>query len=1205
MVDFVHLHLHSQYSLLDGAIHLKKLFPVLKERRMHSVALTDHGYMYGTLDFYLQAKKAGIKPILGCETYITSGAMEVKERRNANFHLILLARNYEGFQNLQYMVSMASLKGFYYKPRIDHELLKKYSKGLVGLSACLGGEIPRTFFARGYDAAKEMAIKYASYFEDGWFFLELQDNGLKEQDALNEALIKISQETGIPVVATNDCHYLNKEDARAQEILMAISQGKKLSDENRMVHTVDAFYIKTPEEMYRSFGTVPDALENTVKIAEACNVDIPNNVTRKENGEKPFYYLPKFNTPQNESQEDYVRSQTLKGLEKRFIQLESMGQGVTDKKPYFERMEMELGVVTSMDFSGYFLIVADFIEWARKQGIPVGPGRGSGAGSIVAYSLGITELDPIRYGLLFERFLNPERVSMPDFDIDFCKNRREEVMGYVRDTYGEDKVAQIATFSTLKSRAVIRDVGRVLGIELRIVDKVAKSIPMNASLDEAEEQEPKILEMINEDPLIADLWGTSKKLEGMYRHPGIHAAGVVISDKPIWEVVPTTRGKLDSKGESIMQIPLVSQYDKYIVEEASLVKFDFLGLDNLTKIEDAEKRINRERKKNGEDPFDISLIRLDDAEVFKMVARGETGGVFQMESEGFAKLLQQLKPNRFEDMIAAVALYRPGPLQGGMVAQFVKFKNSGEEIIYPHPLLEEVLDETYGVFVYQEQVMLASRVLAGFSLGKADELRKAMGKKLMAKMELLKNDFMEGCAKNDIEEEKADEIFDYMLKFAEYGFNKSHSAAYGLISYQTAYLRYHHPIEFMAGILSCEKNKPDKIMKYLQVARQMNIKVLLPDINQSFEDFTIIKNDKGQKEIRFGLGAIKGVGESAVEAIIQARGNTSFVDLFDICKRVDLRRFNKGVLEAVIRSGALDNLIDAPPEASRITHISAIELALSVGSTFQKDKASNQISLFDMFDADVKIDKNPPLPVVDPWPKQLMFKEERNVLGIYLSGHPLESYLLNNNDKKTEWNYTVGELSEWDPTRAIENEREYVKDITTIGIVTFIKERRTRERKELYAQGEIDGLDGQIGFFAGSKVYSNIAETLTSNEPLLIYGALEVSAKDGAVSKTLRINDVGRVGESRKRGVTSLKILVSKGDLPKFLKRKKWCDKISKVIADNPGEVTLSFLIRDENKWETLIAIPGRVKLNDHVVGFVEQNFGEPNIAYLKGRPRL
>ncbi|MBU1239232.1 DNA polymerase III subunit alpha, partial [Myxococcota bacterium] len=548
MSEFVHLHLHSQYSLLDGAIHLNKLFPLIQERRMDSVALTDHGYMYGTLDFYLKAKRAGIKPILGCETYITSDSMDEKTNRDRNFHLILLARNYKGLQNLQYMVSMAAVNGFYYNPRIDHELLKKYSAGLVGSSACLGGEIPRTYFAKGYGAAKEMALKYQSYFEEGWFFLELQDNGIEEQNALNNVLIKISQETGIPLVATNDCHYLNREDARAQEILMAISQGKRLTDENRMAHSVDAFYIKSPEEMMSAFGSVPQAIENTVKIAAACDVDIPNNISRSMAGEKPVYFLPRFNTPHELSQEDHLRNTTLEGLKRRFVELRKKKQEVEDEAPYFERMNHELDVIIRMDFSGYFLIVADFIRWAKEQKIPVGPGRGSGAGSIVAYALGITELDPLRYGLLFERFLNPERISMPDFDIDFCKNRREEVLGYVRETYGDEKVAQIATFSTLKSRAVVRDVGRVLGVELRVVDKVAKTIPMNSTLEAAMIEEPRLNEMAAEDPVIKDLLETAKKLEGMYRHPGVHAAGVVISDKPIWEVVPATKGKTDSKG---------------------------------------------------------------------------------------------------------------------------------------------------------------------------------------------------------------------------------------------------------------------------------------------------------------------------------------------------------------------------------------------------------------------------------------------------------------------------------------------------------------------------------------------------------------------------------------------------------------------------------------------------------------------------------
>ncbi|MBN2724306.1 MAG: DNA polymerase III subunit alpha [Deltaproteobacteria bacterium] len=1212
MADFVHLHLHSQYSLLDGNIHLKKLFPALKEKGMSAVALTDHGYMYGSLDFYLKAKSAGIKPIMGCETYVANGSMHEKVNRE-NYHLVLLAKNQTGFKNLQYLVSMAAIKGFYYHPRIDHDLLKEYSEGIIGLSACLGGEISRTFFKSGYNAAKQAALKYKSMFEEGDYFLEVQHNGIKEQFELNDALVKMSGETGIPLVATNDCHYLEREDASAQEILMAISQGKRLDDKDRLRHEVSEFYLKTPEEMDLAFSYIPQALENTVKIAERCNVDIPNNVSKDIAGEKKIYFLPDFDTPSGITQDDFLMETARKGLERRITELRKVGNVIDDETQYYDRLDHELDIIINMKFSGYFLIVMDFINWAKNNGIPVGPGRGSGAGSIVAFSLRITELDPIRYGLLFERFLNPERISMPDFDIDFCRSRRDEVLGYVRDKYGENNVAQIATYSTLKSRVAIRDVGRVLGVPLPVVDRVAKLIPVTSSdIPHALDDEPRIKEEMEKDSTVKILIENSIKLEGMYRHPGVHAAGVVISDKPVWEVVPCTQGRQDTKGESAMMIPLVSQYDKVMVENAGLVKFDFLGLDNLTKINETVKRIN-EQKTEGEDPFDINLIPLNISGIYEMLGQGETGGVFQMESDGFARLLKGLKPDRFEDLIAAVALYRPGPLQGGMVDDFINRKHGRVELSYQHPLLEPILSETYGVFVYQEQVMMVARVLAKFSMGKADEMRKAMGKKDEAKMNSIESQFVAGCVENGIDKTLATEIWMLMVSFAKYGFNKSHSAAYALISYQTAYLRYFYPVEFMAGILSCERSKPDKIMKYMQVSRKMNIDVLPPDINQSMEDFTIVRDREGKKVIRFGLGAIKGIGDAAVESIISSRGSKIYKDIFELAKTIDTRKVNKGAMECLVKGGAFDSLLEMESDQARPVLLNNIEMALKFGNSFQKEQSSLQIGLFDSFSPEVYEEKPPELTLTEPWTKQQLYSQERDVLGIYLSGHPLEGYLTQTAKRQKkipkEWDYTTGELQDLEIKKNIEvGYRAYnsIKNVSTIGVVSSLTERRTRETKERYAQGEIDGMDGLISFFVGSKNLEQFENILKSEEPILFRGNLEISGNsEEELKRTLRVSSVEKMIDVRKKDILFIQINLDLRNPPEFFKNEDWKNSFNELLTKNQGNVGIVFRITKDSTWEALVKIDGKLKINTRTLSILEKYIGENNLAFLKSPPVL
>jgi len=1212
MADFVHLHLHSQYSLLDGAIHLKKLFPAIKSMGMDAVALTDHGYMYGTLDFYLRALGEKIHPVLGCETYVARGSRLQKENRD-NYHLVLLAKNQRGLANLQYLVSMASLEGFYYSPRIDHDLLREHSAGLIGLSACLGGEIPRTYFASGYDAARDMARKYAATFEEGCFYLELQRNKLAEQEEVNDVLIRISRETGIPLVATNDCHYLKREDARSQEILMAISQRKRLTDEGRLKHDFDEFYLKSPEEMKEAFAAVPEAIENTVRIAAACQVEIPNNKTAK----KPVYFLPDFPTPQGIDQNEWLRREAACGLLRRFEEIERRNDYAIDRATYEARLQLELDVIIGMGFAGYFLIVADFINWAKDHKIPVGPGRGSGAGSLVAYSVRITDLDPLRYDLLFERFLNPERISMPDFDIDFCRDRRDEVLGYVRDKYGETRVGQIATFSTLKSRAVVRDVGRVLGFPVDQIDRIAKLVPTDPTnpkltLEVGISQEPRLQELAASDPRISDLLETAIKLEGMYRHPGVHAAGVVIADKDIWNVVPAFRGRVDIKGESAMQIPMVTQYDKDMVELSGLVKFDFLGLDNLTKIAAAEARINLDPERTGE-PFSIDNIPLNDVPVFEMLSRGETGGVFQMEGEGFTRFLLRLRPDRFEDLIAAVALYRPGPLGGGMVDTYIDCKHGRKPVEYLHPVLEECLKETYGVIVYQEQVMQATRVMAGFSLGAADMMRRAMGKKKPEEMAKKRQEFMDGALATHpgiVSAEQAQAVFEKIEFFSGYGFNKSHSATYALIGYQTAYLRCHHPVEFMAGILSCERSKPERVMRFLHIAKDMGLQVLPPDVNQSSEDFTIVRDGAGKKVIRFGLGALKGVGEVAVSSMMQVRESEPFTSLWDVCERVDSRKVNKSVLETLIRAGAMDTLSALPPERGRPAMLAELENAMKLGQRLQKEKNSKQFSLFEMIAADeMPAEPELKLPEVDPWSKMEMLNQEKDILGMYVSGHPLDAFLAAGKKEgvKREWTHTCGELDEIEAPEDMEEDgRHQVYDVTTLGVISEVLDKRTKEGKQRYLQGEIDGMDGLVQFHVGSKNVEKLETKLAIGEPLLFTGNFEISRdRDGNPRKTFRLTEVEKLTVARQKDVKFVQIDVELERAEPAVLKGQWIEKLVQVGRAHPGQVQFVFRCTLAPRWEVLVEVPVRVELNHQVVSYLEQTFGERAVVFLRRKPKL
>ena len=1069
--SFVHLHLHSQYSLLDGAIRLADLFPRLHELQMNAVALTDHGNMHGAVDFYKQARDAGIKPIFGCETYV---ALDMKDHTQPDrFHLILLARNLEGYENLIYLTSKACLEGFYYKPRIDKELLRQRHGGLIGLSACLSGEVPRAILNKGVKKATEVAREYADVFEPGSFFLELQQNRLPEQQDVNEGLLEIARQTGLGLVCTNDCHYLDPEDAKAHDILLCIQTRAKVSDENRLRHEVDEFYLKSAEEMEDAFAHVPQALENVASIADACNVELPL-------GDK---HLPIYQVPVGYDRPRYLAKLAHDGLDRRFEEQEIPEEEHTS---YRERLEGELDVINTMNFPGYFLIVWDIINFAKQQGVPVGPGRGSGAGSLVAYSLRITDLNPIPYGLLFERFLNPERVSMPDFDIDFCRNRRDEVIRYVTEKYGADNVGQIATFNSLKARGAVRDVARAMGMSYGDGDKVAKLIPApmqgkSVSIPEALEQEPRLRALADADPQVADLLDVASALEGLNRHAGIHPAGVVIAEQPLWNYCPCFKGK---DGE------LATQYAKNEVEEVGLVKFDFLGLKTLTILATTEKIVRRQDL-----DFAVRDIPLDDRPTFEMIQAGRTTAVFQLESSGFKELLKKLKPDCFEDIIAALALYRPGPLDGGMVDDFINRKHGKVEVKYPHPWLESILEETYGVIVYQEQVMQISSALAGFSLGQADVLRRAMGKKKEEEMANLRVEFLEGAEEKKVDPELAESVFDLMARFAGYGFNKSHSACYALITLQTAYLKCHYPEEFMAAVLTCDRDNTDNLTKHIAETRAMGIQVVRPDVNESEGEFSVVETE-GEKVIRFGLTAVRNVGEGAVDNIIETRTEEPFSGLFDFCGRVDSRKVNRRVVEALIKSGAFDSQA-GPRSLSRARLVAALDVAYDRAVKSQRDRESGQTNLFGLLEGGdgggaVAEGDAQRYPAVTDWGPMTRLSFEKENLGFYVSGHPLDRY---ESDLKRYASTTITEINERAQKGQISGGWGSRQQARVGGMIGMYREWLPRNGAGRMASFVLEDRSSSLKVVAFKDVFVKCEKVLKSGQPLLVSGRLRVEGE--------------------------------------------------------------------------------------------------------------
>ncbi len=1074
--SFVHLHVHTSYSMLDGACRVKDLLRTAAELRFPALAITDHGGMFGVVDFYQEALKQGVKPIIGSEFYVAPGSRLDKgaEAGSENpHHLVLLARDETGYRNLLKLSSASYLEGFYKKPRIDRELLAAHAGGLIALSACLQGEPARRAAGGDYPGALAAAAWYRDLFGDA-YYLEVQMNGLAEQERANAALARLGKELSIPLVATNDVHYLGRDDFRLHDVLLCISTGKTLADENRMRMEATELYLKSAEEMAFAFRDLPEALPRTLEIAERCNLTLTLGKPR----------LPAFPLPPGQTAEDALAALAREGFARRFPRPEAR---------YRERLDSELAMINRMGFPGYFLIVQDFINEAKRRKIPVGPGRGSAAGSLVAFCLGITELDPIPYNLLFERFLNPERVSLPDIDVDFCQEKRGQVLQYVTDKYGQDRVTQIITFGTLGAKAAIRDVGRVLGMPYAEVDKIAKMVPEGPKqeLKEAIENEPRLKEMLRDEGR-GEILRLALKLEGLNRHASTHAAGVVISPEPLTDRVPlyvTRRGDKDKGDEG----DVVTQYAMLDVEKVGLVKFDFLGLRTLTLLEEALGMVNRRRAEEKAEPLDLALLDLADPATYELLGRGETDGVFQLESSGMKGLLSKFKPSTFEDLIAILALYRPGPLKAGMVDDFVNRKQGRAAIAYDLPQLEPILRDTYGVLVYQEQVMQIARELAGFSLGDADILRRAMGKKKAEEMESQRSRFLEGAARLRVPREKAEKIFGDMEKFAEYGFNKSHSAAYALITLQTAYLKAHYPREFMAALLTSEMDNTDKITLHIGVCRDMGIPILPPDINQSRQNFTVVPEG-----VRFGLRAVKNVGQAALEDIEAARAKGApFRTLEEFCRRVPLQKVNRRVVESLIKAGAFDSF-----GGHRSQLLAALDRAMEKGQSAQRDADSGQVGLFGGGGAPELPEE--PLPGVEPWSDHVKLAFEKESLGFYISGHPLDRY------RRELERYVTADLGRLD-------ELSEGMEVRVAGMVQGIKAKVTKKGDPM-AFVTLEDLHGSVEMVVFPELYREAQGKLSSDLPLVVDGTLDMSSE----KPKIRASRLELLGDFRKRTTRSV-----------------------------------------------------------------------------------
>lgn len=1110
-VPFVHLHFHSEFSLLDGANQIGKACKRAAELGMPALALTDHGVMYGAIDFYQKAKKEGIKPIIGCETYMSHGRMH--ERRteegtgSQSNHQVLLAATTEGYYNLVKLCSLGHLEGFYYKPRIDTELLSQHAKGLIGTTSCLKGKIPEAIVRGNMKLAMELTGQFTDIFGPENFFIELQNHGIEEQAIANRGLVEIARKTGLKMIVSNDVHYLKKEHAEAHDVMLCMQMGTVMSDPKRLRYGSDEFYLKSGAEMLKLFREFPEALQNTLDIANRCEVELRLG--------KDLHF-PTYLVPEGYTQKQYLIKLGKQGLKERYG-VEDLDHPRNDEeKRIADRFFYELGIIEKTGFINYFLVVWDFIKFAHDSGIPVGPGRGSGAGSILAYALKITGIDPLRYNLFFERFLNPERVSAPDFDIDFCQNRRGEVIDYVKRKYGRENVAQIITFGTLGAKTVIRDLARVLEIPLSEADKLAKMVPEDPemTLDKALKESPEFRQTCESDPNAIRIMKYAHVLEGLARNPGTHAAGVVIGEKPLIEIVPLARDK-DKEP--------VTQYEMGPLGEVGLLKMDFLGLKTLTVIQEAVNHI----KKNFGVEIDPDKIPMVDEPTFALLNRGDTVGVFQVESKGMRDLLRKFILSKFEDLIAMIALYRPGPMN--MLDDFIKRRHGQVKIEYDHPLLKETLEETFGVMVYQEQVMAATNVLAGFTLGEGDMMRRAMGKKKIEEMTAQRTKFVEGCFKaNNIPKKQAEAIFDNIERFAGYGFNKSHSAAYAIVSWQTAYLKAHYPTEFMAASLSYEIGNPDRMRLFIAECQLMGIELLPPSVNESGVLFTPVKN-----AIRFGMAGIKNVGHAATEAIVKEReAKGPFKGLYDFCARIDGQAANKKTLESLVRSGAFD--FTGQPR-SRL--FGGIEGALARAAAAQRDKAVGQFSLFgDLLEAGT--DSTEELPPADPWPQSVELAAEKELLGFYISGHPLSAI---------EWTLKKYTLADMEKLRELEN-----KSRTRVGgLVTQYVKRFTKAKQEPMCVFQLEQLDGIIEVVVFPGAFSEFGVYVREEAPVLVCG--EVATGDD-----LRIyaQEIYPLTEAHKHFARKVSIHLSAAQAHEDALRE-----IKQTLRSHPGEVPVRFVI--------------------------------------------
>lgn len=1066
MKDFVHLHVHTEYSLLDGSNRIKDLIQRIKELGMNSVAITDHGVMYGVVEFYKEALKNGIKPILGCEIYTAKRNMQDKQPGvDSDYgHLVLLAKNQTGYKNLMKIVSLGFTEGFYYKPRVDYQTLEKYSEGIIALSACLSGDIPAAILNNDYEKAVELANRLNTIFGQDNFYLELQHNGISDQNLVNQQLIKLSKELGIPLVATNDAHFLTREAAQSHEILLCIQTGKTINDENRMKFNTDEVYVKSPEEMYENFRNVESALENTVKIAEMCNVEL----------EFGKLHLPGFTVEEGYTPYEYLKEKCYKGLVQKF--------GENCSEEIKERLEYELSVISSMGYVDYFLIVWDFIRYARENDIMVGPGRGSAAGSVVSYCLGITSIDPLKYNLLFERFLNPERISMPDIDIDFCYERRQEVIDYVISKYGKDKVSQIITFGTMAARAAIRDVGRALDVPYGEVDVIAKMIPfqIGMNIDKALEINPELkkkYELEDDTRLLID---TARSLEGLPRHASTHAAGVVISKEPIVEYVPL----------QLNENNVTTQFTMGLLEELGLLKMDFLGLRTLTVIRDAVNLVEQGHNKK----IDINNINFDDHDVYKMIGEGKTVGIFQLESAGMTQFMKELQPSSLEDIIAGISLYRPGPMD--QIPRYIRNKNNPKEIKYHHPMLENILNVTYGCMVYQEQVMQIVRELGGYSYGRSDLVRRAMSKKKVSVMEQERKNFIygitdeegnevvRGAVKNGVDEFTANKIFDEMMDFASYAFNKSHAAAYAVVAYQTAWLKHYYPVEFLAASLNSFLGSSDKVSQYVNECKVLNIKVLPPDVNESNVKFTVVN-----QKIRFGLAAVKNVGENAIQSMIAERTqNGLFTTFLDFCQRIEGREINKRCIESLIKSGAFDSL-----KVFRSRLMAVYERFLDGIAQAKKKSMEGQLSIFDLMQEPQESLKED-YPDIKEYPPNVMLAMEKEMLGLYVSGHPLSEYqsILDKNVNLYSKDMLIGGNEEDNGDIELELKKLTDSMRVTVGGIIASKKTKTTKNNNLMAFIGLEDLYGTMEIIVFPTIYERFSQLLQQESIVLVNGRLSL-----------------------------------------------------------------------------------------------------------------